>query len=269
MISKKPASSNTAVPSQLAKVTEAVSQMNAIPKEPTTSKTEAIQRLAQLDKAEKQLEDLSAESPSNSNYTIQLARSLDRVADLELNSLGDLSKATKQEKRAIDLLDKAIREAPENGGLYEQRAVFLQRLVTLEEKQNMDPQIVTKLKNEETDGFRKALELSPSNSSPLWGAVYGLLDRHDNQDAMDLAQATMLLQPDSTTAKVAYTVVLARAGRADEATKYLPLVLAKANQAELQALRSSFQTAGDSKSLSQIEDNEKERFRQGPTFPPS
>ncbi|WP_035354070.1 tetratricopeptide repeat protein [Edaphobacter aggregans] len=269
MISKKPASSNTAVPSQLAKVTEAVSLMNAIPKEPTTSKTEAIRRRLQLDKAKEQLEDLLAESPSNSNYTIQLARSLDRLADLELNSLEDLSKATDLEKRAIDLLDKAIREAPENGGLYEQRAVFLQRLVTLEERQNMDPKIVTKLRNEETDGFRKALEFSPSNVSPLWGAVYGLLDRHDNQDAMDLAQAIMLLQPDSTSAKVAYAVVLARAGRAYEATKYLPLVVAKATEAELQALWSSFQAAGDSGSLSQIEKVGKERFRQDFTPPPS
>jgi Flp pilus assembly protein TadD len=260
MISKKPASSNTAVPSQLAKVTEAVSLMNAIPKEPATSKTEAIQRRSQLAKVENQLEHLSAESPSNSNYTIQLARALDRQADLELNPLGDLSEATDHEKRAIDLLDKAIREAPENGGLYEQRAVFLQRLVTLEEEQNMDPKIVTKLENEETDGFRKALELSPSNVSPLWGALYGLLDRHDNQDAMDLAQATMLLQPDSTTAKVAYAVVLARAGRADEATKYLPLVLAKATEAELQALWSGFQAAGNSGSLSQIEAVREKRF---------
>lgn len=269
MISKKPASSNIAVPSQLARVTEAVSLMNAIPNEPAMSKTEAIRRRLQLDKAKEQLEDLSAESPSNSNYTIQLARSLDRQADLELNSLEDLSKATDLEKRAIDLLDKAIREAPENGGLYEQRAVFLQRLVTLEEKQNMDPKIVTKLRNEETDGFRKALELSPSNGSPLWGAVYGLLDRHDNQDAMDLAQAIMLLQPDSTSAKVAYAIVLARAGRADEATKYLPLVVAEATEAELQALWSSFQAAGDSGSLSQIEEVGKERFRQNFTSPPS
>jgi hypothetical protein len=117
----------------------------------------------------RQLEDLSAESPSNSNYTIKLARSLDREADLELNSLGAVSKTTDEEKRAVDLLDKAIQEAPENGGLYEQRSVFLQRLVDLEEKQNMDPTEVTRLKKKETDGFRQALELWPSNSSPLWG----------------------------------------------------------------------------------------------------
>jgi hypothetical protein len=78
---------------------------------------------------------------------------------------------------------------------------------------------------------------------------------------MDLAQAIMLLQPDSTRAKVAYAVVLARAGRADEATKYLPLVVAKATEAELQALWSSFQAFGDSGSLSQIEEIGKERFR--------
>jgi Flp pilus assembly protein TadD len=103
----------------------------------------------------------------------------------------------------------------------------------------------------------------------LWGAVYGLLDRHDNQAAIDLAQAIMLLQPDSTSAKVAYAIVLARAGRADEATKYLPLVVAEATEAELQALWSSFQAAGDSGSLSQIEEVGKKRFRQNFTSPPS
>jgi hypothetical protein len=86
---------------------------------------------------------------------------------------------------------------------------------------------------------------------------------------MDLAHAAMLLQPDSTSAKVAYTVVLAQAGRADEATRYLPLVLATASQTELQALWSSFQTAGDSKSLSQIEEVGKRRFRQDLTSPQS
>ena len=120
-----------------------------------------------------------------------------------MNSLGDLRKATDHEKRAIDLLDMAIREAPENGGLYEQRSVFLERLVELEEKQNMDPEEVARLKKKETDGFRQALELWPSNISPLWAAVYGLLNRHDYQGETDLAYAAMLLQPKSTTARVA------------------------------------------------------------------
>jgi hypothetical protein len=263
MISNKPATSNIPVPYQLATVTEAVSQMNAIPgNDPPVSKAEAVQRLSQLDKVEEQLQKLLDGSPSNSNYAIQLARSLDRKANLEMNSLGDLKRATDHEKRAINLLDRAIREVPENGGLYEQRSVFLERLVKLEEKQNMAPEEVAMLKKKETDGFRQALELWPTNISPLWAAVYGLLDRNDHQGAMDLAHATMLLQPDSTTAKVAYTVALAHAGQADEAATNLSPLLEAASQSELEALRCGFQIAGDSKSQSQIEQVWKRRFPQ-------
>jgi Flp pilus assembly protein TadD len=263
MISRKRATSNTPVPYQLATVTEAVSQMNAIPSnDPPVSKAEAVQRLSQLDKVEVRLENLLDGSPSNSNYAIQLARSLDRKADLEMNSLGDLSKATDHEKRAIDLLDLAIREAPENGGLYEQRSVFLERLVALEVKQKMDPEEVARLKKKETDGFRQALELWPTNISPLWAAVYGLLDRNDHQGATDLAHAAMLLRPESTTANVAYTFALAHAGQADEAAKNLPHLLEAANQSELETLRRGFQIAGDSKSQSQIEEVWKRRFPQ-------
>ena len=117
------------------------------------------------------------------------------------------------------------------------------------------------MKKEENDGFRRALELSPRNDSPLWGAVYGLLDRHENESALELAHTILLLQPDSLRAEVAYTVALAHAGRMDEAKLHLPLLLDKASQAELESLSHSFETTGELQVRAQIADAEKKRFK--------
>jgi hypothetical protein len=258
---KKLANSNTGNPAQLAAVTFAVSEMNKVPNDPAKSVAEASGRLAVLRKTEKSLDDLASNNPSNLNYSIQLARTLDRQADLELNPLARVDEAAKDENRAIDLLDKAIKQAPENGGLYEQRSIFLQRKIMIAGKQELPGDLIAEMKKEENDGFRRALELSPRNDSPLWGAVYGLLDRHENESALELAHTILLLQPDSLRAEVAYTVALAHAGRMDEAKLHLPLLLDKASQAELESLSHSFETTGELQVRAQIADAEKKRFK--------
>jgi hypothetical protein len=258
---KKLASSNTGNPAQLAAVTFAVSEMNEVPNNPAKSVSEASERLAVLRKTEKSLDDLASNDPSNLNYSIQLARTLDRQADLELDPLARLDDASKDENRAIDLLDKAIKQAPENGGLYEQRSIFLQRKVMIAGKQELPGDLIAEMKRQESDGFRRALELSPRNDSPLWGAVYGLLDRHENEGALELAHTILLLQPDSLRAEAAYTVALAHAGRMDEAKRHLPLLLDKASQAELDSLSHSFETTGELQVRGQIADAEKKRFK--------
>jgi tetratricopeptide (TPR) repeat protein len=164
---KKLANSNTGNPAQLAAVTFAVSEMNKVPNDPAKSVAEASGRLAVLRKTEKSLDDLASNNPSNLNYSIQLARTLDRQADLELNPLARVDEAAKDENRAIDLLDKAIKQAPENGGLYEQRSIFLQRKIMIAGKQELPGDLIAEMKKEENDGFRRALELSPRNDSPL------------------------------------------------------------------------------------------------------
>lgn len=258
---KKLASSNTGNPAQLAAVTFAVSEMNEVPNNPAKSVSEASERLAALRKTERSLDDLASNNPSNLNYSIQLARTLDRQADLELDPLARLDDASKDENRAIDLLDKAIKQAPENGGLYEQRSIFLQRKVMIAGKQELPGNLIAEMKKEESDGFRRALELSPRNDSPLWGAVYGLLDRHENEGALELAHTILLLQPDSLRAEAAYTVALAHAGRLDEAKQHLPLLLDKASQTELESLSHSFETTGELQVRGQIADAEKKRFK--------
>ena len=259
--SKKPASSNTGNPAQLAAVTEAVFEMNKLPNNPAKSVTEASERLAVLKKAEQSLDHLALNNPSNLNYSIQLARTLDREADLELDPLARLDEASKNENRAIELLDKAIKQAPDNGGLYEQRSIFLQRKVMIAGKQGVPGFLISEMKKKETDGFRRALELSPRNDSPLWGAVYGLLDRHENEGALELAHTVLLLQPESSTAEAAYTVALARAGKTDEAKLHLSLLLDKASQTELEALSNSFDIISDPEVRDQIADAAKRRSK--------
>lgn len=251
MISKKPPSSNTATPAELADVTDAVGRMNNFRTTESLPKPEAPKYLSDLGVAEKLLKKLTEKNPSNANYTIQLARVLDREADVQLKFFTDIDHATANEKQAIALLDKAISQAPENGGLHELRSMFLQRVVDIAIQQHVAQASIADLKSQVTDGFRLALELRPTNSSPLWGAVYGLIDRHENQDAIDLAHAILLLQPKSTPAEVAYTVALAFA-KQPEARQHLPALLAKADKSELEALSNGFQAAGDSDSLSQI-----------------
>jgi len=259
---KKLASSNTGDPAQLAAVTFAVSEINKVPNTPAKSLAEASERLAVLKKAEKSLNDLASNNPSNLNYSIQLARTLDREAALELDPLARLNDASKDQNRAIDLLDKAIKQAPENGGLYEQRSIFLQRNVMIAGKQELRGDLIAEMQTKENDGFRRALELSPRNVSPLWGAVYGLLDRHENRDALELAHTILLLQPDSSTAEAAYTMALAQAGRTDEAKGHLRFLLGRASRAELEALSHSFESMGELQVRGQIADAEKKRFKQ-------
>ena len=262
MIAKKPASLNTATPSELAEVTEAVSWMNAVPKTELIPKPDASKYLFHLNQAEILLADLTKKSPKNANYTIQLARVLDREADLQSNLQQNFAAAIKNDDRAIGLLNKAIERAPENGGLYEQRSMFLSRLSALAPYQHDKPIDIADLQYQMTDGFKLALELNPTNSSPLWAAVYGLLARHQNQDAMDLARTIMLLQPDCTTAEVAYIVALAVSGHSNEANQLLPAVLEKADQSELQALWNNFQSAGNSEGLKLIGETGKKRLNQ-------
>src|ERR1035441_8470545 len=266
---KKAASSSTGSPAQLAEVIQAVFQMNAVPTTPPRSDPEARERLSELKVAERSLNYLASKNLSNLNYSIQLARTLDREAALEADPLAHLDYAFTDEKRAIDLLEKAIQQAPGNGGLYEQRSIFLQRQVKISERQKLSSDLIAKMEIEETDGFRRALELSPKNNSPLWGAVYGLLDRRENDVAVEVAHTIMLLEPESTTAEVAYTVALAQVGDKDEAKRYLPPLLDKASQTELEALWHSFETSGNFEVRGQIADAAKKRFNQDLTVQPA
>jgi tetratricopeptide (TPR) repeat protein len=244
---------------ELAEVTMALSEINAVP-HTVSSRPDADRSLHMLRDAEGHLQKLSSSSPMNSNYLIQLARSLDREAEIESSPLSGEHGAFDSDGRAVVLLDKAILMAPENGGLYEQRSIFLQHQVLIGQQEGRRADLIATLKRDETDGFRRALELKPGNISPLWGAVYGLLDRHEAGKAIELAHTIMLLQPNSTTAEVAYVFSLEEAGLHKDATENLARVLDKASETELPTLWHCFRDTGDSKSAKLIAAAVKRRF---------
>jgi tetratricopeptide (TPR) repeat protein len=115
----------------LAKLSQAVSQMGVVPITSEVSQQEAVGRLKQLKGPELRPKELLDNDPANANYRIQLARTLDKEAAIESGMFSGPSIAFDTEKRAVALMDDAVKRLPQNGGLYEQRSILLQRLAFL------------------------------------------------------------------------------------------------------------------------------------------
>jgi tetratricopeptide (TPR) repeat protein len=193
-------------------------------------------------------------------YKIQLARALDQKAAIEASLNPTSANAYTDQKQAVDLLEVVVRQMPNNGGLHEQLGILLQHLVTIAQGQAKPPDVISNTRESQITELTKALELRPTQPSPLWGAVYALIDSKQTPKAVDLARTTSLLQPEftpaSTTAQAAYIVSLEHAKKETGNTEgekdielHLQAILGKASHSEVDALLSSFIYASDRKSL--------------------
>jgi hypothetical protein len=146
--------------------------------------------------------------------------------------------------------------------------------VAFEKADNKDPQVIRANEMEEVAEFKRALELRPTETSPLWAAVYALFDLNRDEDATDLAKTITLLQPDSTAANSAYVFALASAitvpgnepERKTEVETHLKPLLEEADNIQLQTLWYAFKKNLDPQSLSQVATVGKRRFPNDPTF---
>jgi tetratricopeptide (TPR) repeat protein len=232
-------------------------------------------KLDRLQQAELELRHLSDSDASNVDYGIERAKILDNEALIESDLNPNSSLPCAWAQQAIDTLDEAIHKVPENAGLYEQRAIFLMDLVSLMKKQAMKPPAISAKETEEVQEYTKALEMRPTESSPLWGAVYAQLDLGNAEEAVDLARTITLLQPDSKAANTAYIVALEGAikvsqkepEREEEMEARLKQLLpSKIEQTQLQALWHAFKETNYQEGLDLVTAEGKRRFPADSTF---
>jgi tetratricopeptide (TPR) repeat protein len=211
--------------------------------------------------------------PANADYRIQRARVLDKEALIEFDR--NSPKAYERSMQAIDSLDEAIQSVPENGGLHEQRAILLMHLVTIMKKQGKGSQEIRAKEIEEAKEYTRALELRPKEDSALWGAVYAQIDLGNSEDAVDLARAITLLQPDCTAGNAAYIVALERAikspGHEPEREKEVKdrlgqLLKSNPDKSELLAVLDAFLINNDRKRADLVAAEGKRRFPEDTTF---
>jgi hypothetical protein len=171
-------------------------------------------------------------------------------------------------QQAIDSLDQAIQRVPENGGLHEQRAIFLMHLVDMMKRHDVEAPLIPAKETEEVVEYTRALELRPTESSPLWGAVYAQLDLGKGEDAVDLTRIITLLQPDSKAASTAYIIalegVMTVSGKVEVRLKQL--LRSKIEQTQLQALWNAFEKNNYQEGLDLVAAEGKRRFPADPTF---
>jgi tetratricopeptide (TPR) repeat protein len=241
------------VVSGFAQVTQALWNTRNASNPDALSSKEKKSALSTVEQPIKSFETLSG-SNKDPMYKIQLARALDQEAAIEASLSPTSAEAYEHQKRAVGLLEEVVRRLPDNGGLHEQHGILLQHLVSIAQKQGKP---FDKDQQDEIAEFTRALELQPTQVSPLWAAVYALLESNRTPEAVNLSRTISLLQPESTTAQAAYIVSLEHAmkdtGKKTEDEKdielHLKAVLGKASPAELGALLSSFVYASDRKSL--------------------
>jgi tetratricopeptide (TPR) repeat protein len=266
--------SENEIAANLAQTTKSVLETRDTPDSENTSDT-LQHRLDTLQQAESRLDSLSKSNLTNVDYRIQRARVLDKEALIESDLDKNSPKAYEWAKQAIDSLDKAIQRVPENGGLHEQRAILLMHLVTIMTKQGKEsPDDIRKTENEEVKEYTRALELRPTESSPLWGAVYAQIDLGNAEGAVDLARTITLLQP-SQAASTAYIVALERAiktpGKEPEREKEVgdrleQLLQSNPDQSQLLAVWDAFKKNNDRKGLDLVAAEGRQRFPENATF---
>jgi tetratricopeptide (TPR) repeat protein len=263
-----------ALTSDLANTAKVVLATSALSSSPRSSPSENEKKLDTLRQAELKLRRLSDGDVSNVDYRIERAKILDSEARIasDLNPNSSLPCAWAQE--AIDTLDEAIQRVPENGGLYEQRAIFLMHLVDLMKKQNKGSPAISVKETEEVQDYTRALELRPTETSPLWGAVYAQIDLGNAEEAVDLARTITLLQPDSKAASTAYIVALAGAIKSSQnepeqkevEVRLKQLLPLKIEQTQLQALWHAFEDNNYQEGLNLVGVEGKRRFPTDSTF---
>jgi tetratricopeptide (TPR) repeat protein len=255
-----------------AKVVLAASDVSS---SPNSSPSANRDKLDGLQQAELKVRRLSESDPSNVDYRIQRARILDGEALVESHMNPSSLLPCQWMQQAIDSLDEAIQRVPENGGLHEQRAIFLMHLVDMMKKHGMEGPLISAKETEEVVEYTRALEMRPTESSPLWGAVYAQLDLGRGEDAVDLARVITLLQPDSRAAATAYIVALEGAmsvsGKQPEREKEVEvrlkeLLQSKIEQTQLQALWSAFEKNNYHEGLDMVGAEAKRRFPADSTF---
>ncbi len=253
----------------LAQVTQAVWDTRDEPAGHALSVAEKSARLHQLQGAERKLSLLSAGTQADVTYQLQLAKVLGKEAGLEESlSAGASGDAYETQARAVALLEASVKKMPGNGGLHEQHAVLLQDLVRMGKATGKDRRAIAEQEADEVDEFTRALELRPTQVSPLWGAVYALINLGRDNEAVDLTRTMTLLQPGSTAASTAYVLALEHAGKisggsseqkAEIAARLEPL-LGTATESELQALWNSFKDQQEGEPLQRVATAGKRRF---------
>ena len=242
---------------------------------PNLSSTEKREKLDGLQQAEAKLRRLSESDPSNVDNLIKRARILDSEALIESDLIPGSPQPCQWTQQAIDSLDEAIQRVPENGGLHEQRAIFLMHLADMMKKHGMEAPLISAKETEEVAEYTRALEMRPTESSPLWGAIYAQLDLGKGEDAVDLARVITLLQPESKAAATAYIVALEGAmsisGKQPEREKEVEvdlkqLLQSKIEQTQLQALWSAFEKNHYQEGLDLVGAEGKRRFPADSTF---
>ena len=276
--SKKPLEarrSGNALTSDLAVAAKVILATGNIFSSPQSTPSENEDKLIRLQQAELHLRHLSNGDASNVDYGIERAKILDKEALIESDLNPNSSLPCTWAQLAIDILDAAIHKVPENAGLYEQRAIFLMDLVSLMKKQGEESAAISAKETEEVQEYTKALEMRPTESSPLWGAVYAQLDLGNAEAAVDLARTMTLLQPDSKAASTAYIVALEGAikvaqkdpEREKEVEARLKQLLAsQIEQTQLQALWHAFKETNYQEGLDLVGAEGKRRFPADPTF---
>jgi tetratricopeptide (TPR) repeat protein len=264
-----------ALTSDLAKTAKIVLATSDVSDSPRSSPSENENKLDRLQQAELKLRRLSDSDASNVDYRIERAKILDSEALIESDSNPNSLLPCEWVQQAIDSLDEAIQRVPENGGLHEQRAIFLMHLVAMMKKHDIEAPLISAKETEEVLEYTRALELRPTESSPLWGAVYAQLDLGKSEDAVDLARIITLLQPDSKAAATAYIVALEGAmsvsGKQPEREKEVEvrlkqLLQSKIEQTQLQALWHAFEKNNYQKGLDLVAAEGKRRFPADSTF---
>jgi tetratricopeptide (TPR) repeat protein len=267
--------SGNALTSDLARTAKVVLAASDVSDSPRSSPSENKDKLDRLQQAELKLRRLSDSDVSNVDYRIELAKVLDSEALIESDLNPKSLLPCQWVQQAIDSLDEAIQRVPENGGLHEQRAIFLMHLVAMMKKHNIEAPLISPKEAEEVVEYTRALELRPTETSPLWGAVYAQLDLGNSDDAVDLARTITLLQPDSKAAATAYIVALEGAmsvsGKEPEREKEVgirlkQLLQSTIEQTQLQALWRAFEKNNYQEGLALVAAEGKRRFPADSTF---
>jgi tetratricopeptide (TPR) repeat protein len=267
--------SGNALTSDLAKTAKIVLATSDVSDSPRSSPSENENKLDRLQQAELKLRRLSDSDVSNVDYRIERAKILDSEALIESDLNPNSLLPCEWVQQAIDSLDEAIQRVPENGGLHEQRAIFLMHLVAMMKRHDIEAPLISAKETEEVLEYTRALELRPTESSPLWGAVYAQLDLGKSEDAVDLARIITLLQPDSKAATTAYVVALEEAvsvsGKQPEREKEVEvrlkqLLQSKIEQTQLQALWHAFEKNNYQEGLDLVAAEGKRRFPADSTF---
>lgn len=238
---------------------------------PQASPALLSEQLAALKSARGDLQVLVKTEPDMLDYKFEEARTVAKLALVQSYDNPGSSDAKDTIDQAIEEFALAAKYLPDNGGFHQQLAVFSAYKVEIMERHKDSRNDIDAAVRDEIKEYKIALRMRPSETPPLWGAIYADLKLGDRKDAIDLSRKMILLTPDSQDARVAFILAAERGDKSQRIIKeedlYLQQVLSsKAEENKLDVLWCAFRDSKNQEDLELVAAQGRQRFPKNVKF---